>query len=150
MNPWRVQQSNPTLLVVVLIRAALTALVRTWMYRASDGTRRIVESRVGDPELHIVPPAIWERVQARLGDEGDKLIKRVLGHLGGSVTAIYNRNGYVCEMRRALERWANDLTTSSVDEKLVAPSAACLAADTPFILPFEGSGGPQTHCDTSA
>lgn len=46
----------------------------------------------------------------QLGDEGDKLIKRVLGHSDGSVTAIYNRYGYVREMRRILEKWANDLT----------------------------------------
>jgi hypothetical protein len=30
-----------------------------------------------------------------LGEEGDKLIKRVLGYSDGSVTAIYNRYGYV-------------------------------------------------------
>ena len=31
----------------------------------------------------------------QVGDEGDKLIKRFLGHSDGSVTAIYNRYGYV-------------------------------------------------------
>jgi hypothetical protein len=34
----------------------------------------------------------------------------VLGHSDGSVTAIYNRYGYVKEMRAVLERWAADLT----------------------------------------
>ena len=48
-----------------------------------------------------------------LGDEGDKLIKRVLGHSDGSVTAIYNRYGYVREMRRALVKWADELTTET-------------------------------------
>jgi len=39
----------------------------------------------------------------------DKLVKRVLGHSDGSVTAIYNHYAYVSEMRRVLEIWANDL-----------------------------------------
>jgi integrase len=50
------------------------------------------------------------RLAEALGDEGDKLVKRVLGHSDGSVTAIYNRYGYVREMRRVLEKWANELT----------------------------------------
>jgi hypothetical protein len=51
----------------------------------------------------------------QLGDEGDKLIKRVLGHSDRSVTSIYNRYGYVREMRRILENWATALTTDTVD-----------------------------------
>jgi hypothetical protein len=43
-------------------------------------------------------------------------VKRVLGHSDGSVTAIYNRYGYVREMRRALEQWAKDLTSTAVPE----------------------------------
>jgi len=42
------------------------------------------------------------------------LIKRVLGHADGSVTAIYNRYGYVKEMRAVLEHWAQDLTADQV------------------------------------
>ena len=45
-----------------------------------------------------------------MGVGGEQLIKRVLGHSDGSVTAIYNRYGYVREMRSVLERWALDLT----------------------------------------
>jgi integrase len=56
------------------------------------------------------------RLAETLGDEGDKLVKRVLGHSDGSVTAIYNRYGYVREMRRALEQWAKDLTSTAVPE----------------------------------
>jgi hypothetical protein len=33
----------------------------------------------------------------------------VLGHSGGSVTAIYNRYGYVKEMRRVLGQWVKEL-----------------------------------------
>lgn len=33
------------------------------------------------------------------------MIRRVLGHSDGSVTAIYNRYGYVKEMRAVPERW---------------------------------------------
>lgn len=60
----------------------------------------------------------------QLGDEGDKLIKRVLGHSDGSVTAIYNRYGYVREMRRILERWVDDLTAEPARESTDAPIAA--------------------------
>jgi hypothetical protein len=38
----------------------------------------------------------------------------VLGHSDGSGTAIYNRYGYVKEMRAALEQWVGDLR---VDEQ---------------------------------
>lgn len=48
-------------------------------------------------------------IAAMLGYEGEKLVKRVLGHADSSVTAIYNRYGYVREMRHALEQWANEL-----------------------------------------
>lgn len=46
-----------------------------------------------------------------LGFEGEKLVKRVLGHADTSVTAIYNQYGYVREMRRALDQWADKLTS---------------------------------------
>ena len=45
----------------------------------------------------------------QLGVGGEQLIKRVLGHADGSVTAIYNRYGYIKEMRGVLEQWATDL-----------------------------------------
>jgi hypothetical protein len=50
-----------------------------------------------------------------LGVGGEQLIKRVLGHADGSVTAIYNRYGYVKEMREVLERWAEDLMGGEFD-----------------------------------
>jgi len=58
---------------------------------------------------HTLRRTVATRIAEVLGDEGDKLIKRVLGHSDGSVTAIYNRYGYVREMRRALEAWAAEL-----------------------------------------
>ena len=39
----------------------------------------------------------------------------MLGHADGSVTAIYNRYGYVKEMREVLERWAEDLIGGEFD-----------------------------------
>lgn len=50
------------------------------------------------------------RLGESLGVGGEQLIRRVLGHSDGSVTAIYNRYGYVKEMRTVLESWANELT----------------------------------------
>jgi integrase len=63
---------------------------------------------------HTLRRTVATRLAEFLGDEGDKLIKRVLGHSDGSVTAIYNRYGYVREMRRVLERWASELTSDAV------------------------------------
>ena len=58
---------------------------------------------------HALRRTVATRLAESLGDSGDKLIKRVLGHADGSVTAIYNRYGYVKEMRAALESWADEL-----------------------------------------
>jgi integrase len=62
---------------------------------------------------HVLRRTVATRLAEVLGDEGDKLIKRVLGHSDGSVTAIYNRYGYVREMRRALAKWASELTSDA-------------------------------------
>lgn len=62
---------------------------------------------------HVLRRTVATRLAEVLGDEGDKLIKRVLGHSDGSVTAIYNRYGYVREMRRALEAWATELLSDA-------------------------------------
>jgi len=58
---------------------------------------------------HDLRRTVATRLAESLGDQGDKLVKRVLGHSDGSVTAIYNRYAYVREMRRVLEAWARDL-----------------------------------------
>ena len=55
------------------------------------------------------------RIAEQLGVGGEQLIKRVLGHADGSVTAIYNRYGYGKEMREVLERWAEDLIDGEWD-----------------------------------
>jgi integrase len=59
---------------------------------------------------HDLRRTVATRIAEQLGVGGEQLIKRVLGHADGSVTAIYNRYGYVKEMRAALERWVADLT----------------------------------------
>ncbi|MGH8291068.1 MAG: hypothetical protein ACREV7_19020 [Steroidobacteraceae bacterium] len=75
-----------------------------------------------------------------MGDAGDKLVKRVLGHSDGSVTAIYNRYGYVKEMRKALEQWANELTSTPEPERPAHP------VTRPSLHPHErlGVGGDLT------
>jgi integrase len=65
---------------------------------------------------HDLRRTVATRLAESLGDQGDKLVKRVLGHADGSVTAIYNRYAYVREMRRVLEVWANDLTAQNPSE----------------------------------
>lgn len=66
---------------------------------------------------HDLRRTVATRIAEQLGVGGEQLIKRVLGHSDGSVTAIYNRYGYVKEMRAVLEKWASDLTA---DEPLMA------------------------------
>lgn len=58
---------------------------------------------------HDLRRTVATRIAEQLGVGGEQLIKRVLGHADGSVTAIYNRYGYVKEMREVLERWSEDL-----------------------------------------
>ena len=72
---------------------------------------------------HDLRRTVATRLAESLGDAGDKLVKRVLGHSDGSVTAIYNRYGYVKEMRKALEQWANDLTNTPAPEHPSGPLA---------------------------
>lgn len=74
---------------------------------------------------HDLRRTVATRLAETLGDQGDKLVKRVLGHSDGSVTAIYNRYAYVREMRRVLELWANDLTAGSARQE--NPVAAAIA-----------------------
>ena len=71
------------------------------------------------------------QVAEELGDQGDKLVKRILGHSDGTVTAIYNRYGYVREMRRVLEKWANALTAT--DQNLTAAKPVQLYATLPHM-----------------
>ncbi len=61
---------------------------------------------------HDLRRTVATRIAEQLGIGGEQIIKRVLGHSDGSVTAIYNRYGYVKEMRRVLEKWAGDLTAA--------------------------------------
>lgn len=60
---------------------------------------------------HDLRRTVATRLGESLGIGGEQLIKRVLGHSDGSVTAIYNRYGYVKEMRTCLEKWALELTS---------------------------------------
>jgi integrase len=62
---------------------------------------------------HDLRRTVATRIAEKLGVGGEQLTKRVLGHSDGSVTAIYNRYGYVREMRAVLQQWASDLTAHS-------------------------------------
>ena len=87
---------------------------------------------------HALRRTVATRLAEQLGDEGDKLVKRVLGHSDGSVTAIYNRYAYVREMRRALEVWANELTAldgAHVSVPAAVANHAVVAQDPPTFRP---------------
>lgn len=86
---------------------------------------------------HDLRRTVATRIAEQLGVGGEQLIKRVLGHSDGSVTAIYNRYGYVKEMRAVLERWAADLTA----EEWMPPSHQLMTFQgrTPARTSFDGS-----------
>jgi integrase len=59
---------------------------------------------------HDLRRTVATQIGGSLGLGGELLVKRILGHSDGSATAIYNRYGYLKEMRAALETWARELT----------------------------------------
>jgi integrase len=63
---------------------------------------------------HDFRRTVATRIAEQLGIEGEKFVKRVLGHSDGRVTAVYNRYGYVKEMRRILEQWVKELTAEAL------------------------------------
>lgn len=69
---------------------------------------------------HDLRRTVATRIAEQLGVGGEQLIKRVLGHSDGSVTAIYNRYGYVKEMRTVLERWSEELTAPAAPHRQLA------------------------------
>lgn len=72
---------------------------------------------------HDLRRTVATRIAEKLGVGGEQLIKRVLGHADGSVTAIYNRYGYVKEMRAVLGQWAEDLTADEVKISSLRPKS---------------------------
>jgi integrase len=70
---------------------------------------------------HDLRRTVATRIAEQLGVGGEQLIRRVLEHADGSVTAIYNRYGYVKEMREVLERWAEDLIGDELDAASICP-----------------------------
>ncbi|MGH8317595.1 MAG: tyrosine-type recombinase/integrase [Steroidobacteraceae bacterium] len=100
--------------VVPLVPQAMEIIFRT---RLPDAILALTGEKFAKQfTAHDLRRTVAMRLAESLGDAGDKLVKRVLGHSDGSVTAIYNRYGYVKEMRKALEQWANDLTGTSAPE----------------------------------
>jgi integrase len=84
---------------------------------------------------HDLRRTVATRLAEQLGVGGEQLIKRVLGHADGSVTAIYNRYGYVKEMRAALEAWAADLKAApnvTRRHQMLSDSPLLIAGVEPF------------------
>jgi hypothetical protein len=81
------------------------------------------------------------RLAEALGFGGEQLIRRVLGHSDASVTAIYNRYGYVREMRACLEGWANELLEAPKAE-LKGPMLLRVENSALISRPIERIGSP--------
>jgi integrase len=93
-------------------RAPIQGIAKFYRTRLPDAILAMSGERFSKKfTSHDLRRTVATRLAETLGDEGDKLVRRVLGHSDGSVTAVYNRYGYVREMRRALEQWAKDLTS---------------------------------------
>jgi integrase len=98
-------------------RAPIQGVPKYFRTRLLDAILAVTGEKFGKQfSSHDLRRTVATRLAESLGDAGDKLVKRVLGHSDGSVTAIYNRYGYVKEMRKALEQWANDLTNTPAPE----------------------------------
>ena len=81
---------------------------------------------------HDLRRTVATRLAETLGVGGEQMIKRVLGHSDGSVTAIYNRYGYVKEMRAVLTQWAKDLTEVESPD-LAHPNVDAIAIRSPTV-----------------
>ena len=98
-------------------RAPIQGVPKYFRTRLPDAILALTGERFAKQfTAHDLRRTVATRLAESLGDAGDKLVKRVLGHADGSVTAIYNRYGSVKEMRKALEQWANDLTGTCAPE----------------------------------
>jgi integrase len=64
---------------------------------------------------HDLRRTVATHIAENLGVGGEQLIRKILGHSDGSVTAIYNRYGYVKEMRGALEAWSRKLLVAAAE-----------------------------------
>jgi integrase len=104
-------------------RVPIRGVAKYYKTRLADAIIAITGARFPKEfTSHDLRRTVATRLAESLGDEGDKLVKRVLGHSDSSVTAIYNRYGYVREMRRAMEQWVNDLTRTHASRQSSAPA----------------------------
>ena len=114
-------------------RVPIQGVSKFYRTRLVDAILAITGSKLSKEfTSHDLRRTVATRLAESLGDEGDKLVKRVLGHSDGSVTAIYNRYGYVREMRRALEQCANDLTCTRA---LSQSSASAISGESALAGP---------------
>jgi hypothetical protein len=94
------------------------------------------ERAVKDFNPHDIRRTVATRIAELLGVGGDQLIRRVLGHADGSVTAIYNRYGYVKEMRTALEQWVEELARElSAEPYVVQAQEVALSRPVGTVFP---------------
>jgi integrase len=93
------------------------------------------ERAVKDFNPHDIRRTVATRIAELLGVGGEQLIRRVLGHADGSVTAIYNRYGYVREMRSALEQLTKELTRGLSAEPYLVQAQAIASPRTGPLLP---------------
>jgi integrase len=105
--------------------------------KAQERMMRAVCAVSGDRTMepwtpHDLRRTVATQIAEQLGVGGEQLIKRVLGHADRSVTAIYNRYGYVKEMRAVLEQWAADLTGQGAAESLATHRGALSLATAAF------------------
>ena len=86
---------------------------------------------------HDLRRTVATRIAEALGIGGEQLIEKVLGHSDGKVTAIYNRYGYVKEMRKVLTQWTGELLTDKsveIQNNVAISNPAAGANTAPLVV----------------
>jgi integrase len=75
---------------------------------------------------HAIRKFVASNVAEDLGMQGDKVVKRILGHSDSEVTSLYNQYGYIKEVRACLARMAGRLLVGR-QMRYVLPGSRMLA-----------------------
>jgi hypothetical protein len=93
--------------------------------------------RIRTCDIYDLRRTVATRIAEALGIGGDQLIEKVLGHSDSSVTAIYNRYGYVKEMRKVLMQWTGELLIDKPFEVQCYSASANPAPSTKTAPPLD-------------
>jgi integrase len=88
----------------------IRGLTKFYQTRLPQAIFKQSEAVISPFTSHDLRRGVASGIAESLGIGGEPLVRRLLGHVDSSVTAIYNRYAYLREMRAALDAWARELT----------------------------------------